>query len=178
RRVFLGSAGPRAIGMLCRHKPRRKTYSGLHMTVYKKKALTAVNKYRRKGCVLLWCMVVLFSSAEAGHGVAQSQDINDGVANVRKFGAKGDGVTDDNGAIRAAMNAGPVILFPPGTYMITDNLVINKSNVTLLGFGMGVSTLRIKTLWTKSPSSSTTVPAMINIIGTPSARIANIEIRG
>lgn len=100
------------------------------------------------------------------------------IANVRKFGAQGDGMVDDTEAIRAAINAGQLIVFPPGNYMVTGDLVIGRSNVTLLGFGMGVSTIRIKTLWTKSSSAPVTVAALINIMGTASAPISNIGIRG
>src|SRR5262249_17284297 len=96
------------------------------------------------------------------------------IANVKEYGAKGDGTTDDTEAIQAAIQAGQVILFPPGTYMITGDLVINKPNVTLLGLGMGVSTIRSKTLWTKSRSVLNAVAAMINIVGTPLARVSNI----
>lgn len=39
-----------------------------------------------------------------------------GVANVKHFGAKGDGVTDDNAAIVAAIAASTNIYFPPGIY--------------------------------------------------------------
>ncbi|KAK3988446.1 family 55 putative glycoside hydrolase [Cladorrhinum sp. PSN332] len=58
--------------------------------------------------------------------------------NVRDFGAKGDGVTDDTAAINAAISSGnrcggyacigsttapAVIYFPPGTYLITSPIV-------------------------------------------------------
>jgi hypothetical protein len=50
-----------------------------------------------------------------------------GVFSVKNYGAKGDGVTDDTGAIRSAMNdawskQGNIIYFPSGTYLITDTL--------------------------------------------------------
>jgi hypothetical protein len=44
---------------------------------------------------------------------------------VNAFGAKGDGFTDDTGAIQAAMNAGrPAIYFQPGTYLIDGTITI------------------------------------------------------
>jgi len=50
-----------------------------------------------------------------------------GVINVKtKFGAKGDGVTDDTAAIQAALNAYPnggrIIYLPNGVYLVSDRL--------------------------------------------------------
>ncbi len=43
-------------------------------------------------------------------------------ANVRSFGATGNGYTDDTAAIQAAMNSGkPVVYFPYGTYRVDGN---------------------------------------------------------
>ncbi|OAM89745.1 hypothetical protein AW736_10440 [Termitidicoccus mucosus] len=55
--------------------------------------------------------------------------------NIRDFGAKGDGVTDDSAAFQravAAVDPG-VILIPAGRYLITDIIDINKSNLVLRG---------------------------------------------
>lgn len=65
-----------------------------------------------------------------------------GVVNVRDYGAKGDGVTDDTAAIRAAakaaavtvhepssaglyVQAGPALVFPAGKYIISDDIPVN-----------------------------------------------------
>lgn len=47
------------------------------------------------------------------------------VVNVRDFGAKGDGVTDDTTAIQAALDAakGKIAFFPPGVYAVSDTLI-------------------------------------------------------
>ncbi len=37
--------------------------------------------------------------------------------NVRDFGAKGDGISKDTSAIQAAIDAGGIVWFPPGTYL-------------------------------------------------------------
>lgn len=66
--------------------------------------------------------------------------------NVRDYGAKGDGVTDDREAITRAMNAtataapnGGTLFFPPGEYLVSKTpgkflcLELPVSNITLLG---------------------------------------------
>ncbi len=57
---------------------------------------------------------------------------------VRSFGAKGDGATDDTASIRAAIKAaspsGGTVLLPPGTYITSGTLTL-ASHVTLSGHG-------------------------------------------
>lgn len=59
---------------------------------------------------------------------------------VRDYGAKGDGVTDDTVAIQAAVNAvgssndTKTIYFPAGQYLVGD-ITTNTPNITLLGCG-------------------------------------------
>lgn len=50
--------------------------------------------------------------------------------NVKWFGAKGDGVTDDSAAIQSAINSindGTIIYFPRGNYVVKKGIVIDKS---------------------------------------------------
>lgn len=59
--------------------------------------------------------------------------------NVKDYGAKGDGSTNDSSSIQSAVDAataagGGIVFFPPGTYSVTTN-IIPKSNVTFLGCG-------------------------------------------
>jgi hypothetical protein len=68
--------------------------------------------------------------------------------NVRSvlYGAKGNGSTDDSGAIQAAINAahtagGGVVYLPEGAYKLNSTLLM-KSSITLKGAGALVSTLR------------------------------------
>ncbi len=64
-------------------------------------------------------------------------------ANVRDFGAKGDGVTDDTKAFNAAIAATTrgAVWVPPGRYVITDYVKIQKSGVVLRGAGPDRSVL-------------------------------------
>jgi len=57
-----------------------------------------------------------------------------------KYGAKGDGVTDDTAAINNALanvgtgNNSPVLYFPPGTYRVTQKLLLqSKTNIEIWG---------------------------------------------
>lgn len=59
------------------------------------------------------------------------------VVNVKDFGAKGDGVTDDTSAIIAAQKAGRAVYFPRGTYVCTDEILINNEGVSFIGEGCG-----------------------------------------
>lgn len=67
--------------------------------------------------------------------------------NVKDFGAKGDGVTDDTAAIQAAITAVPsyggIVVFPAPTvaYRVTSTITINKDFICLEGVGR--STVRI-----------------------------------
>lgn len=66
--------------------------------------------------------------------------INSGALNVTQAGAKGDGVTDDSGAIQAAINAaytagGGVVYAPAGNYFIANTAIVLKSNITFKGDG-------------------------------------------
>lgn len=59
------------------------------------------------------------------------------VINVRDFGAKGDGVTDDTAAIQAALNKGKTTYIPQGVYVITDELVLITPGQQVYGDGSG-----------------------------------------
>jgi len=66
-----------------------------------------------------------------------------GVIDVRTFGAKGDGVTDDTAAIQAAVNAGAVVYIPAGTYL--THTITLRAGVTIYGDG-AASTLKQNTI--------------------------------
>jgi hypothetical protein len=64
-------------------------------------------------------------------------------ANVKNFGAIGDGIADDTKAIQAAIDATTqgAVFVPPGRYKITDYIRLSKSGVVLRGAGPGQSVL-------------------------------------
>lgn len=62
-------------------------------------------------------------------------------ADVRTFGAKGDGVTDDTAALQAAIDSEKKVFLPAGTYRFST-LTINRHNVTIVGQGRNKTTLQ------------------------------------
>lgn len=77
------------------------------------------------------------------------------IFNVRDYGARGDGSTLDTAAIQKALDAayaagGGTVYIPPGTYIVhsmsgiaSDGALQIRSGVTLMGDGMGASSLRV-----------------------------------
>lgn len=59
--------------------------------------------------------------------------------NVKNWGAKGDGVTDDSAAVNEAItdlgSRGGVVFFPPGPYVLNSTVAWAKDNVHLVGSG-------------------------------------------
>jgi hypothetical protein len=116
--------------------------------------------------------------------------------NVRDFGAKGDGRTDDSQAFIAARNAilgsrregvplKPVLLIPPGSYLITTpNALMEPTNVardfidglTIQGAGKHVSTVLFR------PHGKTSDPDALNLMtwrntSTGGGRVINFRCR-
>lgn len=77
-----------------------------------------------------------------GNGSSAWLRVMDGVYNVRAFGAKGDGVANDEPAIQAAVNAVAAsgvpakVYIPPGTYKINDTITIDGSFVSIEGYAL------------------------------------------
>lgn len=65
------------------------------------------------------------------------------VLNVKDYGAKGDGVTDDRESIQAALNAafeagGGIVFCPAGRYLVSSCIIIG-TNCSLVGTGRGTT---------------------------------------
>lgn len=100
--------------------------------------------------------------------------------NVKDFGAKGDGSSDDTVSIQAAINSipgGGTVFFPPGTYRINKNVGVNdrwgikitSSNISLTGYGaslrrynIDLSTWSYPIVFIGVPDSNT-APAVNNV---------------
>lgn len=70
--------------------------------------------------------------------VRGSVDIYPLPVNVKLYGAKGDGKTDDTQAIKAAVASNSNIYFPGGTYLISDTIKLN-SGTRIFGDNLGMS---------------------------------------
>jgi len=62
--------------------------------------------------------------------------------NVRDYGAKGDGITDDTSPLNSALSGGGDIYFPMGTYRVVSTLQVNKPS-NLRGAGDGLSIIQM-----------------------------------
>lgn len=102
------------------------------------------------------------------------------VWNVRVYGARGDGVTDDTTALQNAVNAaytagGGTVFMPPGTYIVSPVLrsggttevaagIFLRSNVTLMGAGVAATTIKLISNYT--PVGGLTGTKQVHIIST------------
>lgn len=77
------------------------------------------------------------------------EDKGGAVFNVKAYGAKGDGTTDDTASIQSAITAaavsGGIVFLPQGTYKLTKGsntyCLLLATNVTIMGAGVGVTIL-------------------------------------
>lgn len=78
-----------------------------------------------------------------GGGAGRFFRLYDGDVDVRWFGAKLDGATDDSAALTLAIAASRAVYIPPGVlYLTTHALISNIDNWTLRGAGKGLTTIR------------------------------------
>ncbi len=104
-----------------------------------------MKKFIKKVQPLLYVLLFLFFTAETKMLLANSFEIigeDTKLINVKDFGAIGDGVTDDTGAINAAVaeTINGLVRFPRGIYRITETIDIFLAENGLLGLsGTGAS---------------------------------------
>jgi len=68
------------------------------------------------------------------------------VVDIRRFGARLDGVTDDTQAVKDARDSlgstGGALLIPRGTLLLTDEIVISQNRTRIIGEGKHVTTVK------------------------------------
>lgn len=106
------------------------------------------------------------TAAEAAAGVTPTNYAYP-PGDLRRYGAVGDGVTDDTAAIQAAINATPnngTLLFLPGVYKLSDEVLLNgKTGLTLIGYGAMIK------------GTSTRFRSYFNVCGTDNIRFFGFE---
>jgi len=75
--------------------------------------------------------IIAVTGVATGRWISTSSTVN-----LKQFGAKGDGTTNDTAAVAAAIATTKPVFIPTGTYILTSNLVLN-SNQQLYGEGTG-----------------------------------------
>lgn len=95
------------------------------------------------------------------------------VINVKDFGAKGDGTTDDTSALNAAMTAatGKMLFIPAGTYLTSTGLRI-PSNTEVFGAGRTTTTIKL----TADSFAIPCVTNAANVVGEESSNTGNENI--
>lgn len=114
--------------------------------------------------------------------LAHNRMIDGAPHNVKDFGAKGDGTTDDSAAIQAALDLQGHVYIPAGTYLINTTLRI-KSNTKLYGDGVEATILQEGGAGTTLATMSTSI--LINQAyydndadGNDSMHVENIAFHG
>ncbi len=105
--------------------------------------------------------------------------ITDGTVNVKQFGAKGDGVTDDTTCFQNALNFADTVVVPKGTYFLDSIITFTKDGQKIVGNGdaeilcysdtqviyaTGLSNLEVSNLYfngTGNTKRQSTVPAFL-----------------
>jgi hypothetical protein len=78
-----------------------------------------------------------FTQAGTGAVNRSIQNKLEGRVSVKDFGAVGDGTTDDTTAIQKALDTGREVVFPEGTFRITNELIIHTYGQIVRGSGKG-----------------------------------------
>jgi Pectate lyase superfamily protein len=126
--------------------------------------------------IALPLVVVALNANKPDRGAKNSENIvfpvDAGTLNVKEFGAKGDGRTDDTAAIQAVLNAHPngrrIIYLPNGTYLVSKTITWpagtgkgdEYKNTTLQGQSERGVTIRLKDRAAGFTSAATPKPVI------------------
>lgn len=113
----------------------------------------------------------IFTSPVAGAALA----ING--YNVKDYGLKGDGVTDDRAALNTLLNttapSGSTIYFPPGTYLVNSNTNVSGKQFNFIGCGSSTIIKTISPIQILTFSSTSAKCKLLNLSFLGSASTTN-----
>lgn len=92
-----------------------------------------------------------------------------GDVTAARYGAKGDGVTDDAPAIQAALDAEGRAFLPPGTYRLGSRVQVTRSGGGVVGAGAGSTVLK--------PDASLTT-GTLSVLSPSNDTLTDVEITG
>lgn len=95
---------------------------------------------------------------------------------VKKYGAKGDGTTDDTDSINSALNNSGCVYFPKGTYIISAPILLNDGQ-SIIGDGPGNTIIKAATSFSGVAVISTKKFNQINNIDNGDSRAGFNTIR-
>jgi hypothetical protein len=115
-----------------------ETFTSLRIATFTRKVVLADpddNPYATKGDLAsgTGSSLVAFMQSGTGAALRTVQDRLRDVVSAKDFGAKGDGTTDDQPAIQAALNTGRSVYLPNGVYRINAPLKIATTGQRLFG---------------------------------------------
>lgn len=87
----------------------------------------------RTGLAFLFVSILLPTNTES---LKAAEGLVSSAINVKDFGARGNGATDDTHAIQEALNAGPRVFFPAGVYSVKSSHLQLNDDAFIYGEGM------------------------------------------
>ena len=133
-------------------------------------------------CVGLMDVTILNSAivsvASLITGSPLSRSLITGMADIRDYGGKGDGVTDDSTALNYAITSGKCVFIPEGTFFIPTSFSQTGGTVCIIGAGMKRSILRAKVLIPQSCQDRTNSSNIITLTSSTQVVLKNFTFDG
>jgi len=119
-------------------KVEESSYAGDFTIVTTRQAIVTVSIDEACTSIVGEDSVQLGNSTVVATGSTEPRTLSDrfgDVVNVKDFGAKGDGVTNDSTAIQSAIEAGSKVVFPEGVYILDGPVSATKDRLSMKAEG-------------------------------------------